>query len=276
MDSVNLETYLARIGYTGPREPTLDVLSAVHHAHLRAIPYENLDVHLGKPILLAENRFFQKLVLERRGGWCYEMNGLLAWALRELGFQLDCLAGAVPRASAGPNADGNHLVLLVHLPEGEFIADVGFGDGFLRPIPLREGTYMQDGFEFRLERGPEDGRWTVHNHEHGAAQTYDFGLQPHRLEDFTPRCDWLQTSPESGFVQKTVCQRLTPDGIITLREAVFKRVARNGVQQRVIETEAEYRRVLREAFGLELDVSELWPKVHQRHQDWVAARGLAG
>lgn len=272
MDRVKLEAYLNRIGLTGPRTPTFDSLSAVHYAHLRAIPYENLDIHLGKPILLGENHFFQKLVLERRGGWCYEMNGLLAWALRELGFRLDYLAGAVPRASAGPNAGGNHLVLLVHLPEGDFIADVGFGDGFLRPIPLKEGTYVQDGFAFRLERGPEDGRWTMHNHEHGAAQTYDFSLEPHKLADFSGRCEWLQTSPESGFVGKTVCQRPVPGGVITLREAVFKRVARDGVSQRVIETEAEYDRVLREEFGLEIDVSELWPKVHRRHLEWMVTK----
>ncbi|MBF6593471.1 MAG: arylamine N-acetyltransferase [Thermaceae bacterium] len=274
MDSVKLEAYLHRIGYTGPREPRLETLSAVHQAHLRAIPYENLDIHFARPILLSENRFFQKLVLERRGGWCYEMNGLLAWALRELGFRLDYLAGAVPRASAGPNADGNHLVLLVHLPEGDFIADVGFGDGFLRPIPLREGSYIQDGLEFRLERGSEAGRWIMHNHQHGAAQTYDFSRRAHTLEDFVSRCAWLQTSPQSGFVQKTVCQRFVPGGIITLREAVFKRVTKDGVSQRIIETEAEYRRVLSEDFGLELDTSELWPKVHRRHQEWVAG-GLA-
>lgn len=186
--AMNLEAYLERIHYQGSLRPTLETLTQLHRAHLLAIPYENLDIHLGRRLGLDERGFFQKLVLERRGGWCYEMNGLFAWALRELGFQVDYLAGAVPKASAGPDAAGNHLVLLVHLPEWDFIADVGFGDGFLEPIPFRAGTYRQNGFEFRLEPDPQDGRWTVHNHAYGAAPTYDFGLEPYALSDFWPRC----------------------------------------------------------------------------------------
>ena len=230
-----------------------------------------MDIHLGRGLGLDERGFFQKLVLERRGGWCYEMNGLFAWALRELGFQVNYLAGAVPRVSAGPNAHGNHLVLLVHLPKGDFIADVGFGDGFLEPIPLRAGTYTQNGLAFRLEPGPDE-RWTVHNHPHGGAATYDFGLEPYALWDFQERCGWLQTSPESGFVRTTVCQRFTPEGIVTLRGAVLKTIGPRGVSQQVLEGETEYRQVLREIFGLQVDTTRLWPWVWARHLDWVGSQ----
>lgn len=264
-----LDAYLERIGYAGSREPIYPTLRAIHQAHLLSIPYENLDIHLGRPLRLEPEQTFEKLVLKRRGGWCYEMNGLLAWALRELGFRLNYLAGAVPRANAGPNADGNHLVLLVHLAEGDFIADVGFGDGFWEPIPLREGRYLQNNFQFRLEYSPDD-RWTVHNHPQGAAPTYDFSLRPHKLEDFQARCEWLQTSPHSGFVQKTVCQRMLPDGIVTLRGAVLKTVWVDKAEQRLVESEAEYAQVLEEVFGLEVDTARLWPKVWQSHLEWQA------
>jgi N-hydroxyarylamine O-acetyltransferase len=266
-----LERYFHRIGYAGPRAPTLDTLRAIHQAHLLSIPYENLDIHLGRPIELDESRFFEKLVLEQRGGWCYEMNGLLAWVLRELGFEVTYLAGAVPKAAAGPNAVGNHLVLLVHLPEGDHIADVGFGDGFLQPIPFRAGSHDQNGFVFRLE-GPHEGRWTLHNHAHGAAPTFDFSPLPHRLSDFRTRCQWLQTSPDSGFVQTTVCQRFIPGGIITLRGAILTTVRATGVQKQTLESEAEYARVLHQGFGLEVDSSALWPRVWQRHLEWLATK----
>jgi N-hydroxyarylamine O-acetyltransferase len=266
----HLEQYFRRIGYAGSSEPTLNTLTAIHRAHLRSIPYENLDIHLGRRLTLEPDHIFQKLVLEGRGGWCYEMNSLLAWALGGLGFKVEYLAGAVPRASAGPNAEGNHLVLLVHLSGGDWIADVGFGDGFLEPIPFAEGSYSQYGFEFRLERGPEPGRWTVHSHPHSAAPTYDFGLETYQLGHFQSRCNWLQTSPDSGFVRTTVCQRFVGESILTLRGATLSTVTPDGKQQQTIETEAEYAQVLRDGFGLGVDASLLWPKVWQRHLEWLA------
>ncbi|HEU4743540.1 MAG TPA: arylamine N-acetyltransferase [Meiothermus sp.] len=142
---------------------------------------------------------------------------------------------------------------------------------YLEPIPFREGTYRQNGFEFRLEPGPEDERWTVHNHLYGAAPTYDFGLD-YALSDFWPRCEWLQTSPDSGFVRTTVCQRFTPESILTLRGAVFKTLALEGASQHVLKTEEEYKTAMAEVFGLEVDTSKLWPRVWARHLDWVRSQ----
>ena len=107
--------YFARIGYAGPTAPTLEVLRAVHRAHLLSIPYENLDIHLGLPVSLDPEAIARKLVDERRGGWCFEMNGLLGRVLETLGFEVRYLSGAVGRAARGWRAQGNHLVLLVTL-----------------------------------------------------------------------------------------------------------------------------------------------------------------
>ena len=139
-----LAAYLARIGYAGPIEPTTDVLYAVHRRHLLAIPYENLDIHLGRELSLNLPAIFDKIVTRRRGGWCYEMNGLLAWALREMGFDVTLLSGA----------EGKHLVLRVQL-EQAWLADVGYGNGILEPLPLIEGEHTQHGFVFRLSRDDE-------------------------------------------------------------------------------------------------------------------------
>src|SRR5262249_28741334 len=186
-------------------------------AHLRAIPYENLDIHLGRPLPLGADHAFEKLVVRERGGWCYEMNGLFAWVLETLGFTVRLVSGAVGRERHGDAVQGNHLVVLVDQGATLTLADVGFGDGPLDPLPLVEGPHRSGGFEFRLERSGE--RWILHNHEHGGAPSFDFTLRPAPIESFRAKCHELQTSPTSGFVQKTVCQRYDGDVIWTLRGA---------------------------------------------------------
>ncbi len=266
---MHLNDYLARIGYTGPLRLDDDTLAALHRAHLLAIPYENLDIHLGQYLALDERAIFDKLVTARRGGWCYEMNGLFAWALREIGFPVKLLAGAVNRPALGPGADANHLALLVEL-ERPYLADVGFGNGFLLPLPLAAGHYTQGHLTYQLAQ--EADRWQFHNHAYGGPG-FDFDLTPHALTDFGEKSHDLQTSPASNFVHLTVCHRFTPDGIISLRGAVLRGVTARGLTETVIESEAAYRQVLREQFDLHLpeaSISPLWSKVWPKHLEWVA------
>ncbi|MBV9903566.1 MAG: arylamine N-acetyltransferase, partial [Alphaproteobacteria bacterium] len=133
---MNLDAYLRRIGLDHRPPPTLAGLRTVHRAHLFAIPYENIDVQLGRPLTIERPPIFEKIVASGRGGWCYEMNGILGWALGELGFDITRATGAVFREMKGEPSVGNHLVLRVALPEGLFLADVGFGNGPHDPIPV--------------------------------------------------------------------------------------------------------------------------------------------
>ena len=110
---MDIDAYLARIDLSWPLPPTLETLTVVHRAHLRAIPYENLDVQLGRPVTIERPAIFEKIVSRHRGGWCYEMNGLLGWALGELGFRVTRVAGAVMREAMVDAFIGNHLVLKV-------------------------------------------------------------------------------------------------------------------------------------------------------------------
>src|SRR5258708_4812285 len=144
-----LSAYIRRIGYEGSLDVNYTTLADLHQAHLLAIPYENLDIQLHRYLPLDENSFYEKLVVARRGGWCYEMNGLFAWALRTIGFSVTLLASAVNRASQGANADANHLVLLVEL-DRPYLVDVGFWNGFLTPIPLEPGHYTQRFLTYQL------------------------------------------------------------------------------------------------------------------------------
>jgi N-hydroxyarylamine O-acetyltransferase len=266
-----LERYFTRIGYRGPRDATLATLRALHRAHLLAIPYENLDIHLGLPLSLDPEAMFTKLVDERRGGWCFEMNGVFGRVLETLGFDVRYLSGAVGRAARGWRAQGNHLVLLVRI-DRPWIVDVGFGDGFLTPLPLEPGNYSQGLFDYRVSRdGPG---WRVHNHQHGGADGFDFTLTPRALDDFRLQNHELQTAPDSSFVRTTVCERFLPHGLLMLRGATLREVTAAGVTTHLVSDAVEYDHVLRERFDLVIPgIDALWPAVWTRHQQWQAEQG---
>lgn len=258
---MNLDAYFARIGYRGEKRVDRETLFAIHRAHLLAIPYENLDVVQRTPVTRDAAAAFDKIVTRRRGGWCYEMNGLLAWALEEVGFPVMRMAGGVHRAAFGDDTVGNHLVLKIDLDE-PYLCDAGFGDGLIEPVPLREGSYEQRGLIFRLEK--LDARWwRFHNHAFGAAPTFDFVAEPADPDVLERQCADLQRDG-SRFVNNLVCQRHDARGIAALRGRTLRRVDENGVESTEIADEAEFVAVLRDQFDLTTDNSAaLWR--------WIAA-----
>ncbi len=258
-----LTQYLTRIGYTGPRQATREVLFTLHRAHLLSIPYENLDIHLGERLTLDFEQIFDKIVRRQRGGWCYEMNSLFAWALRELGFDVHLLSGVVNPSSRDEYAVRDHLILLVKSVEGSnYIADVGFGNAFLYPLPFGEGVYTQGGFTFGFCRS-DDGYWHFTNQQYSKAG-FVFNLQPYQLSDFGERCHWLQTAPESKFVRMTVCHKMFDDRIITLRGALLYTTTANAMTEHTVQSHDEFVAVLNEIFGLQLPHSAaLWRKTWQ-------------
>lgn len=277
----DLNAYLDRIGYAGTPRPDLDTLRELHRRHLLAIPYENLDVQLGAPVTIDIDAIYAKLVENGRGGWCYEMNGLLAWALESVGFRLTRLAAGVMRVVRGDAAVGNHLALWVHL-DTPHLADVGFGDGALEPVAIRPGPFRQKGLDFSLER-LDDGWWRFHNQCYGAAPSFDFSDVPADAALLARQCELLQTSPESPFTQVAVVQRHTPDGLLLLRGRVLTRVTASGAEKREVVDADEFGRLLAEDFALPLDserLTVLWSKVEGQHAAYLerlaAARARPG
>jgi N-hydroxyarylamine O-acetyltransferase len=266
---MNLADYLKRINYTGDIKPDLATLTAVHRAHLLAIPYENLDIHRDCPVTVDVAQIYEKIVDQHRGGWCFEMNGLLSWALREVGFEVTRLSSHVGRSKDEPLPEGagDHLILRVDLDK-PYLADVGFGNGILEPIPLAEGSYQQGFLTYKLAQ--DDNRWWFTNHLYGGAG-FDFDLEPHEMNYFTGQSTRLQTSPESGFVKTTVTMRFTPDGgMWILRGAVLRQITSDGTHDETIDNAAYYHQVLSDKFDLHLpDTDALWDKVWARHQAWV-------
>jgi N-hydroxyarylamine O-acetyltransferase len=269
---MHLGAYLDRIGFAGAPRADLDTLTRLHRGHLENIPYENLDVLLGRPLDFDAVRIFDKLVARRRGGWCYEMNGLLAWALEEIGFRVTRLAGAVRRNSLGDWVIGNHLVLLVHL-QRDFIADVGFGDGLYEPAPLAAGPIAQHGFQSAFEQ-IDDGWWRYHNHQNGGAPSFDFRTEPAQTAVLAERCAFLQTSDASPFTQNAVIQRRFADRVEVLRNSLRLTARPNGAKRGVIADADEYVETLRDVFGLDIpEARGLWPLAERRGREMLEAEG---
>jgi N-hydroxyarylamine O-acetyltransferase len=249
---MNLSAYLQRLNYTGPLAPTAETLRALHLAHLLAVPFENLDIHLGRVIVPDEAAFFRKIVAQRRGGFCYELNGLFAALLRALGFDVTLLSARVAREDGGFSQEFDHLTLLVKLQE-RWLADVGFGESFREPLRLDEpGEQAQAGGVYRLSQ--EDGGWIYWSRDESGPwrPQYRFTLQPRGLADFADMCHYQQTSPDSHFTQKRVCSLATPDGRITLSDSRLI-VTHNGRrQEQELADQAAYEAALRDYFGVTL------------------------
>jgi N-hydroxyarylamine O-acetyltransferase len=251
---MNVRPYLQRIGYCGPVTATADTLRELHRAHMLSVPFENLDIHCGRRIVVDPDAFVRKVVERRRGGFCYELNGAFAALLQAVGFRVTLLSARVPMADGSDGPEFDHLALRVDLDE-PWLADVGFGDSFLEPLRLTPGIEQaQDGTVFRIleserlrvERLMPDGKWKFQ---------YDFTLTPRALSEFAGMCDYHQTSPQSPFTRKTMCSLATPDGRITLSEMKLI-TTRNGVKsEREFAKEEERLRTLRDLFGVELEQS---------------------
>lgn len=263
MTALQLSAYLARVGFVGEPNADLDTLTRLHRGHLQHIPYENLGVLLGETLDFDIARTFDKLVHQRRGGWCYEMNGLFAWALETIGFEVTRLAGGVIRDRIGDGYVGNHLVLRVDL-DRPYLADVGFGDGLFEPVPLAENAFNQAGFISRLAK-VDSGWWRFHNHQHCGVPSFDFRDERADAERLAAMCAFLQTSEHSPFTQNVVLQRRLPDRVEIIRNAVRMTAYPDRLERRLMTSADEMLHEMRTTFALVAPAARaLWPLAEAR------------
>ncbi|MFB8240498.1 arylamine N-acetyltransferase [Kitasatospora purpeofusca] len=208
--------YLARIGADRPARAGAAELARLQEAHLDAVPFENLSIHLGEPVVLEPEALLEKVVGRRRGGFCYELNGAFAGLLRALGYRVELLAARVfDGAEPGPPFD--HLALRVEADGVAWLVDVGFGKFARRPLRLDERGRQEDPagvFTVVPSSGTTGTTGTTGDLDvalDGAPQ-YRLDPRPYRLADFVPTCWWQTTSPDSHFTRATTCSRPTPDG----------------------------------------------------------------
>ena len=247
--------FLERIAYSGPISVCQETLCGLHRAFTLAVPFENLDIGLGQQIILNDDALYEKIVVHRRGGICYELNSLFAAMLRQLGFDVTLLSARVfdPHGAAG--REFGHLLLLVRL-DRPWIADVGFGDWIAEPLllekdllqPVAGSTFRitSDGGRFTVgRRDPTNGDW--HNR-------YTFALTPRKLYDFIELCDDLQTAPDSVFRQHRMCTLRTPIGRVTLAENKIILTSAAGRNEISLSDETARVAALSEYFGIALPI----------------------
>ena len=208
---LDLDAYLTRIGYTGDRQPTLDVLNALHLAHATHIPFENLDILRGRPIRLDLASLQAKLVAARRGGYCFEHNLLFRTVLEALGFAVRPLAARVRLGHPTVRAR-THMLLMVTVEDNPCIADVGFGGGgLLHPIPLVEAEPVRHyAWNFRLVR--EGSGWVLQSLSDGQwMDLYTFTLERQYRIDYEVANYYVSTHPDAQFTRGLFVQRATPE-----------------------------------------------------------------
>ncbi len=270
---MRLQPYFERIEYGGSIEPNLTTLAALQQAHVCSVPFENLDVQMGRPLSIGIDEAYEKIVVNSRGGWCYEQNGLFGWALSEIGFDVTRIAGSVMREQRGEVSDANHLCLLVKSPESKtkYLTDVGFGGSMIRPIPLIEDRHLQPPFNLGLER-LDDHYWRFWESLGGEAFTFDFKDEPAREPSLAKRCEFLQNDPSSGFVLNLVAQLRSHDQHCMLRGRVLRVAKPGAIESKTVDSPESLVSTLSNIFHLDVhDVGGLWPRIAARHEELFGA-----
>ncbi len=251
--SLDIAAYLDRIQVTQTPRVDSEFLQVLHRQHVFHVPFENLDVHLGRTISLDPADLFDKIVRRRRGGYCFELNGLFQLLLEALGFEVYSTAARVlfGTETIPPQS---HRLLIVTLDRSNWVVDVGFGAfGLIEPLPLKPGLeYRQFTDRFRLEEDPllgyrfqsyHDGRW--HNQ-------YAFTTDLHHPVDFTFANYYHSHAPQSIFTQKRLCQLPTPEGRKRLEGTTLSQTVNGVTEALTIEGEQEFLQALKVHFGVDL------------------------
>lgn len=261
---MNVDTYLERICYAGPREPTAETLCNLQLQHLYHVPFENLDIARKVPIVLDRPALYDKIVVHRRGGFCYEVNGMFSWLLTELGFDVTLLSAHDIAEDGTLGLEFDHLTLLVKCPADAepttpWLADVGWGDTFRQPLRLDfSGDQIQGTRTYRIEADGEYRTLLQSHNDDAWEKQYHFTLQPRAFSDFELMCKYHQTSPESIFTRKSMITLALPNGRVTLNPDRFILTLNGQRSETPVSSPQAYNSHLQDAFGIR------FPEPHER------------
>jgi N-hydroxyarylamine O-acetyltransferase len=262
-----IDALLSRIGLSAM--PTADVegLRALHRAYLARVPYEDIAVQLGETRPLDEAALIARVCAGGRGGYCFEINTVLAAMLRGCGFTV-----THHQAVVGGDGPTNHMALLVEIDGDRWLADAGLGEGFVEPLPFHRGVTRQGPFAYTLAR-EDGGTWWMGQHEWSTFSGFRMTEEPSSIADFDVHHDRLANDPESSFVKTLVVQSPRPDRIVTLRARTVSVVGPAVQEKRVVDDIVEFTGVLRETFGITLAgerLERLWAQAVAQHEAFLA------
>ena len=250
--------YLERIGYVAPIKPDVQTLRGLHLAQMRSVPFENLDIRQKRPIRLTKEALWEKIILQKRGGFCYELNGLFAWLLQQSGYDVTYLNARVYNRDGELGIDFDHLTLLVQIPnrDGRWLVDVGFGDSFNEPLSFEEPGEQPQGLRaYKLEQTADPDGYIVwqKNYDGSWERQYFFDLQPRSFpKDYESACFYHQTSPKSSFTRKSIISRATPEGRVSLEDGRLILTTEGQRSERPIADQDEYQILLKQYFDIPL------------------------
>lgn len=251
---LDLDAFCRRIGYSGPIGADLVTLSGLQRAFVLSVPFENIDIRIGRPLRLEVGWLFEKIVSERRGGFCFELNGLFGAVLEQLGFGVTRLGVSLRNRETGSwTSPFAHLALRVELDE-PFLVDVGLDDPARAPLRIQDEGEQSDGWaRYRISR-EEEGSWLLALGEPGAPleARYRFDGQERRLEDFAQTCERLQTSLDSPFLRDYLCCQARAEGRVMVTGQRVVEVDRAGRREKTLFDRDAFVEALREHLGLDL------------------------
>ena len=248
MDNIS---YLQRIGIEENEiEPTLENLRFLQKQHLLNVPFENLDIHWKQPISLNNKKFYKKIVGEKRGGFCYELNGLFSELLRAIGYQNKIISA---RVFGGKDfgAEYDHLAILTEIDGEEFLVDAGFGDFIAEPLRfILDEEQKDDNGIFKIIKHVGEYFRVVKKDADVWKSEYIFKSLSRDLLEFSEMCNFHQTSPESHFTCAKVCSIMTGDGRKTLTDKKFIETRGGKRNEKEISSEKDFNQILDQEFGI--------------------------
>jgi N-hydroxyarylamine O-acetyltransferase len=271
IDAETRDRLLQRIGLDSVPSADAAGLRTVHRAYVSHVPFEDLAVQLGESAPLDPDALVERVLTGGRGGYCFEVNTVLALLLETLGFEVVRRQAIVgPRDAHASGEPTNHLALVARIPDGEaFIAEGGWGEGPLEPLPLVEGPATAGAFTFGIERDG-DG-WWVAQHEHGSSPGFRFADAPATLADFQPHHERTSTAPDSPFVQTLLVQQPYDDRIVSLRSRTLFADGPGLRERELLPDRDALATALSDRFGIDPAVlgpervSRLWARAEQQH-----------
>lgn len=251
---MNQAEYLKRIDYYGSLEPSLRVLKKLQKQHLLTVPFENLDIHFGRSIELNLAGIFDKVVRQRRGGFCYELNGLFSELLLSIGFEVRRVSARVYRGNNRYGQEFDHLASVIKIDGHEYLSDVGFGEFTFEPLQLALDTIQTDQRgQYFIDRYKQDYLRVNKLDEGRSIPQYIFSTCERKLIEFQDMCHYHQVSPDSHFTQKKMISLPTENGRITVAGDILKVTEGDSVTEIVLENEKTFLVSLQRYFGVEID-----------------------
>jgi len=248
---MNIESYLKYLDVEPSEKLTYLYLAKLQMQHMLKIPFENLDIHLNIPIVLNEEYLFNKIINNKRGGFCYELNFLFYNLLKKLGFNVHLLSCSFFHSNINQFApEFDHLALLVILDQS-FLVDVGFGDSFRVPIPIPNGQIKDISGKYRVFNNNNEYFLQRLDEENWLTQ-YKFTLTPRKIEEFAEMCLYHQTSPDTIFTQKKLCTIATPFGRVTLTDDNLTITFNRLKEKQIIVDSKDFNNKLASHFGIVL------------------------